>query len=275
MGNSVKRRERIRAGLRRIAGQQALAIREYFQPAGVHDADQEHIHRVRTAIKKLRALLRLVRPGLPGNRYRRERDTLRILAQMLAPLRDAEVMTRQLRKLRRQLSPRDFSALQRIFVKEQHHRTALLKPAKMTASIKCRPILDEIGNWPLKEFKSRNLYRGLQRAAKKLTAASRQARQSATGENLHEWRKRAKDLAFQLKLIRKRSPKSVARRAARLAELARLLGNDHDLAVFREKISGAPLLAKRIGSLLERRRAKLQRAAFKLDRSLRRHPLSF
>jgi CHAD domain-containing protein len=53
--------------------------------------DLEAIHRVRKNIKKLRALLRLVKKKVPGREYRRATRALRRAAAPLAGPRDAHV----------------------------------------------------------------------------------------------------------------------------------------------------------------------------------------
>ena len=50
------------------------------------------MHGARKDLKKTRALLRLVRPALPGKVYRRENRELRDIARALSSTRDADVL---------------------------------------------------------------------------------------------------------------------------------------------------------------------------------------
>jgi CHAD domain-containing protein len=50
-------------------------------------------------------------------------------------------------------------------------------------------------------------------------------------ENAHEWRKRAKDLWYQLRIVRDAWPEVIGPMADQAHELADVLGDHHDLAV--------------------------------------------
>jgi len=80
------------------------------------------------------------------------------------------------------------------------------------------------------------------------------AAKPATDEDLHEWRKRVKDLWYQARLL---SIKRVARDAK---ALSKLLGDDHDLAVLSTELPHDDPLQPLIGD----RRAALQKRARKL-----------
>jgi CHAD domain-containing protein len=275
MANVLKRDERPSAGIRRIAGKKASIIRRYLEQADGNDTQAEQIHRVRMAIKKLRALLRLVRGALPEKRYRQEQQALRAVAKVLAPLRDADVLARVLPKLQRHIPARDFAFLQRAFVKEREKQATLLWPAQKAVQKKCGPALRKIGDWPLKGFKKRGLRDGMKRTCQKFYEAQKQAEKALTAENLHNWRKCAKDLAFQLNLICRIGPKSAAKRAEQLTELGQYLGTDHDLVLFEEKVGAFPAVAKKLEEGFRRRHAKIRRAAFKLGGTIHGRRIRF
>ena len=65
----------------------------------------EDVHAVRTTLKRLRALLRLVRPAIGRMAFERENARLRKAAQRLASSRDAQVARQTLAGLRRSFSP--------------------------------------------------------------------------------------------------------------------------------------------------------------------------
>jgi CHAD domain-containing protein len=81
-------------GLRRvIVGQLDLAIElleEYH--GGIGERDERTVHEVRKTLKRLRALMRLLRDELGRKRFARENAALRDCARRLARARDAEVM---------------------------------------------------------------------------------------------------------------------------------------------------------------------------------------
>ncbi|MGH2902868.1 MAG: CHAD domain-containing protein [Solirubrobacteraceae bacterium] len=86
--------EPLHEALRRMAlGQLDLAIELLAgEPAGGRAFDPRAIHNTRKALKRLRALVRLLRAELGEQRYKREHAILRDAARRLAGARDAEVM---------------------------------------------------------------------------------------------------------------------------------------------------------------------------------------
>ena len=65
-------------------------------------------------------------------------------------------------------------------------------------------------------------------------AAARRARRQPTIENLHEWRKRVKDLWYQERLMQTAWVELAEFRTAQAHRLSDLLGDDHDLALLLE-----------------------------------------
>ena len=97
---------------------------------------------------------------------------------------------------------------------------------------------------------------------------------ASTGE-LHDWRKRAKDLWYQHRLLRDAHPTVVGAYAKDAHVLADLLGDDHDLAVLRATIvhhdppaATAPVDLDPVVDLIDVRRASLQAQARDVARRL-------
>ncbi|HWX52791.1 MAG TPA: CHAD domain-containing protein, partial [Solirubrobacteraceae bacterium] len=79
-------------GLRRIAiGQLDLAL-GHLQAEIDRDSAARAVHETRKALKRLRALMRLLRDELPDGEFGRENSALREAGRRLAGARDAEVM---------------------------------------------------------------------------------------------------------------------------------------------------------------------------------------
>jgi hypothetical protein len=96
--------------------------------------------------------------------------------------------------------------------------------------------------------------------------------EAATAERLHEWRKRVKDHWYHMRLLAPAWPGGLDARVAELKALSDLLGNDHDLAVLRQRLSEDPGLAAAGGGALDGplagRQAALQAEALALGRRL-------
>jgi CHAD domain len=74
-------------------------------------------------------------------------------------------------------------------------------------------------------------------------------RQKPTVEFIHEWRKQAKYLRYQLDLLRPLAPTALTPLAKTIDRLGDLLGDDHDLAVLRREVAGRPRAIWRAGGL--------------------------
>jgi CHAD domain-containing protein len=208
------------------------------------------VHETRKAIKRLRALLRLLEHQLGREEYARDGDALRELAQRMAGARDAEVMlatldgliARHPRALGRRAGVRQ---LRVGLVGEQRHLEQLALGAPTGRSMAIAELLilrERIAAWSLPDRRGIQL---VERDLKKLYRQGKERHQRALrgkGDQvraMHEWRKRVKDLRYAAEMLRRRDSRKRRRSDERLRELAKradalgeLLGEDHDLAVF-------------------------------------------
>ena len=82
--------EKLEAAVRRIAHEQVEQAIAQLRGIDTHNA-QGSIHQCRKHIKKLRGLLRMVRPSM-GRAYRPANNTFRDAARLLSPYRDAHAL---------------------------------------------------------------------------------------------------------------------------------------------------------------------------------------
>ena len=268
-------------GIRRIArGQIDLAIDE-LQHAG-NDVGAA-IHETRKAGKRVRALVRLARDGLGDEVYRRENVAFRDLGRRLSPARDATVLVETLdairdrfadevpdgafARLRRTLADQAEEANERIRADEAMLGEVVAELAQARERVATWPISSQDGPHVLADGLER-IYR---RGRKALRAAVDGDGETAT-EQMHELRKRSKDLWHAAQVVEPLAPKRSRTLARRAHRIANALGEDHDLAVLLEyardradllEPGERPLLA----GMIHRRRARLQRRA--LDRARR------
>ncbi len=264
----------IPAALRSCAAEQLedaiLVLREEREADPV-----EAVHDARKDLKKARSLLRLVRSDMPGKPRRSENDALRDLAQRLSDVRDADVMVETLDSLREriagQLSARAFSTVRRRFV-----TVAARSRAGADAAIS-EDLLDElgavaarVGDWPVDDCDARTLRAGARTAYTRGRQRFAAAQDDPTTENLHEWRKRVKDLWYHARLLEQAWPPLMGAASEEAHRLSDLLGDDHDLGVLTERLQAAswPLSvdAEALLDLIGRRREELQAEAFALGR---------
>ena len=110
------------------------------------------------------------------------------------------------------------------------------------------------------------LHRSYRRGRKRL----RSAEEEASVTNLHELRKRVKDLWYQLRLIREADRQMIGALADHAHDLSDHLGDDHDLALLREEVQRRrdafenPADKRHLLQEIDQRRGELQFAAISL-----------
>jgi CHAD domain-containing protein len=191
------------------------------------------LHDARTDLKKARALLRLLRPGLARARYDAEMATLRGCARGLSATRDTDVLPVTLTQLREHFGARlpetEYAVLSGRLRRQStvdEDRTALQAQLEPLEAARAR-----LATEPLGSLRWSDLLDMLEATYRRGRDACLRAEHDATVETLHEWRKRTKDLLYQLRLFEEAWPEVVdvyVRQAARVSDL---LGEDHDLAV--------------------------------------------
>src|SRR5215475_11545302 len=92
-------------GIHRIAKKEIEKVRECVDGSSKASRD-EMVHEARKSLKKLRALVRLVRPGVGGKLYRRENFASRDIARPLTEGRDAKTLVEALKKTSREKGDR-------------------------------------------------------------------------------------------------------------------------------------------------------------------------
>src|SRR5688572_17966537 len=97
MAYRLEQEERTRRAVRRIAGEVIdAAIRAAGTGATAGDEGEERVHEARTSLKRARALLRLIRPAIGDDVFRRENEALRGAGRSLGGVRDTAVLVRAL-----------------------------------------------------------------------------------------------------------------------------------------------------------------------------------
>jgi CHAD domain-containing protein len=259
-------------GLRRIARGQIELASEGLENAG--DDVAEPVHDARKSLKRMRALVRLARDPLGDEIYRCENRAYRHTARELSAARDAEVLRETLDDLtdryRDEVDDGAFTGLREALdadAEAARERVAADSGAVDAVGASLDAARDRVATWPLPEGEDASvLAPGFDRIYKRGRRALKSARRDSSDENLHELRKRAKDLWHAAQVLRPTSPKRMKRLARRAHRLSDLLGDDHDLAVLLDAASKRPRALGRgelalLRGLVGRSRARLQRAA--------------
>lgn len=277
--------EDVQTAARRCAREQLdRAVDELID--GVRTDPVEAVHAARKALKKERSLLRLVRGSMDRDQRRRENAALRLAGRRLSLARDAEVTIQALDDLADryagQLPKSTFDAIRaRLDVQAQTERDRLMDSG-LTAEVadELKSIRARSGEWTLGRRGWGAVEPGLLRVYRDGRAAFRRARRDPMTENLHEWRKRSKDLWYHLRLLADTAPGTMRGHADDAHRLSDLLGDDHDLAVLRDRLPGLapdlPVDVDPVFEIIDQRRAELQARAIPVgDRLYAEKPRAF
>lgn len=271
MAHRLKKSESASAGIRRIARAEiddALELLEKSQ------ADLEAaVHELRKHFKKIRVVARLVREELGDEAYQRDNGAVRRLGLRLASARDASVRVSALDRLR-STYPKDLPADRILLIQKRlasRRRAALgrVRRGSILAAIgrELVALRGRVRTWPLRQGGFACLEPGLRRAYRQGSRCEAQAYASRTDEAFHEWRKRAKELRYDVDLLESVWPETMKNLEKALHGLTDYLGDDHDFADLRRILSTSPKLTQgekdvaTVIELIDRRRSELQAAA--------------
>jgi CHAD domain-containing protein len=238
------------------------------------------IHAARKRIRRARAALRLVRKPLGRRRFRRENEVLRDAGQPLGKVRDAKVLVEAFDALAG-AAPRsraDLRSVREVLIADQ------LRARKRTLGKKqaLKPVVDalrssrkRVRGWPREQRRWSELGGGVRRVYRDGRKAFAAVRQDPSDERLHEWRKQAKYLWHQLEMLEPMRPRRLRIQAQRARRLSRYLGDDHDLALLRDRLKRqrprAPASAlTAISLVIDRKRRSLQARAMTLGKQVYR-----
>jgi CHAD domain-containing protein len=261
--------ESVREGLRRSAREQLERAVDELTGA-VKDDPVTAVHEARKALKKARSLLRLGRGTIEPEERRRLNAALRDAGRALSSARDAEVMIQAVDDLAERFAgqvPRNtFDAIrQHLQAERDPARQRLLAGLTDQVAGELRWVSLGVDDWRIRRGGWKALEPGLLRGYAGGRDLLATARQKPSVENLHEWRKRAKDLWYHLRMLKPLSPGIVGGQADEAHKLADLLGDDHDLAVLREELEsragGLAVDVDAVIGLIDHRREQLQAQA--------------
>jgi CHAD domain-containing protein len=296
--------ERPGDALRRMALGQIDVARECL--CGELPLDTRAVHELRKAIKRLRALLRLLDGELEhagaedrvlrdlGRRLSRARDAAVLLGTLEAVLAEEPKLTssKRVRSLRRRL------ALERAHAERETLSDPRLREEMLADLVQLR---ERVERWRLLEDGHdapverglRAIYRRGRRQHRRLQRGKRSGMRER-----HEWRKRVKDLRYAAEMLQRSGPAPADPRSARAAHmdrtakladrLAELLGEEHDLGLLAQWLDGegtrdatgrralGSRTRRRLQKTIARRRRKLRKRAMKDGKRLyRRRPKRF
>ena len=239
------------------------------------------VHETRKAIKRLRAMLRLVRDSISIDTYHTDNAMLKLIAAELGAVRDSWVMAQILDRL---MPHSDEAGNVTIVVDRLQERYRTESEALLGNKAQMGSIVEQLQHvhvtsrrWTMlagarelplpHEFSV--IAPGLQRVYKRGRRGMRIVADSPTDTLLHVWRKRAKYLRHQVEALNILDPDNLQRLESDLEHLTDILGDDHDLAVLLARFKSDQALVEDVPmegivDFLCRERSDLQSEAIEL-----------
>jgi CHAD domain-containing protein len=268
-GYRLRKGEPADLGMRRIARGRIEHAIERLR-GEVDEPPAERVHIARRDLKKLRAAIRLVREELGDSVYRLENAYYRDIGRGLAGSRDAVAVRESMTALRERyrLGAR-FAPFELELGREDGGDDRAAMAAGATA---LEAGLDRIERWPLTDGHWEGLEPGLRRSYRRGRNRFSEAAEAPSDERLHEWRKRAKDLRYQVRILERADRARLVDLEDDLHRLTDHLGDDHDLILLRERAQrsteGTEAERAELLELIDSRRGELQLEAFALGERL-------
>jgi CHAD domain-containing protein len=278
MGYAFELDESVEESVHRIADEQvgkAVASLEGADAASLDAA----VHDCRKRAKKVRGLVRLVRPVI-GDAYRPAVTAFRDAGRELSAMRDARAALATfddliasspdrlpdggLGRVRKGLSAAAGTAT------DADDRATQLAGAADLLRAGLRYVTAakvEGSGWDA-------LAPGLRRTYRDGRRALAEVRDDPSAPNVHEWRKRAKDAWYHVRLLEDAAPSVLGPLEERFHDLSDALGDAHDLVVIADRLRASP---ERFGGedevgaacdVADHRRRKLERRAVRLGSRL-------
>ena len=200
--------------------------------------DEKAVHDARVFMKRARAAVRLVRSQTDEKTFLKEYNACRDVGRLLCSWRETSVLRRFLKDLKKK-NPDLFSRL------ADNERISLLLKKPAVSEV---PSAETVGKLAaiddiLKKAYYRIRFVSMQNYDKHLLLAELEntyqlvgdcylvARNAPSTANLHEFRKKAKDLLYQLSFFRPLKPQAVKNLEKRLEKITGNLGKFNDLSV--------------------------------------------
>ncbi|MFZ4806739.1 MAG: CHAD domain-containing protein [Hyphomicrobiaceae bacterium] len=267
--------EDVEKGARRIALEQI----ERAETSLTHDdVPPESIHGVRKSLKRVRALLRLVRSGLGDDVFKAENARYRDIGHLLAGARDRHVMRETLAGLeaRHGLKVAATESVREALSRHPDPASNGAVPAAEAIPEAAKRLAQ--GRRVLKRLAVRPaafsvVQDGIETGLRTCRKSFHAAYAADTDEAFHEWRKSVQHHWRHMHLVARAWPTLLTARAHEARDLSQLLGEDHDLGVLATFVTAAATgidakLAKDVDRLCRARQRAIRAHAHPLGQRL-------
>jgi len=283
VGFSLKADESAGPGIKRVVHEQLDDALTELRDAGDTELQRDKaVHSARKRMKRVRAVVRLIRGAIPAETFEFENASFRDAGGALGEARDAAVLVQTLESLKVEIPDPAYRAARKLLVARRRvvkkrilESTSGLEgvaQAAQDANARIAPWHIEGEGWDVFKPGLKRVYRDGREA---MQAANIGDLSGHGAEMFHQWRKRVKDLWHQCEVLEKVWPAAMSVLADEFHALADHLGNEHDLAVLKTLLQadaearGEPIEgAAEVIAIIDHHRLDLQTAAKNLGARL-------
>lgn len=280
MARELRAGHSVSKSLRRLVRHQLTKVLDELSGQSGHDT-HERIHEVRKRIKTIRAMIQFSRNSLGRKLAHQENARFRDLARPLSEVRDACVLVETLDRLIGRHDPLvrtdGIKSLRRSFVRSRRDVARRVLEQEATLS-RIAPEVEkarqDVKHWEFAQDGWAMVKDGLEEIYRRGCETFQGASVTPDDEHLHDWRKQVKNLGYTLEILTPIRPGYIEGLSDEADKLSDLLGDDHDLAVLRERLANVDeetvdsesldVIRSRIAT----RRIELQREAFAIGRGI-------
>lgn len=263
----LKLDEPVPEGIKRIVRDEIESAARQLSGQGEADRD-EAIHEARKSVKKIRGVLRLVRPEL-GETYRIENASFRDIGLQLSHFRDAGAIIETFDALRKryrgEMDGRTLARIRRRLMvrKKQAEQQGNIAETLAAMAAALRQSAARVEAWPLAQDGFAAIAPGLEATFRECQKAMSPARKHPLPEHFHDWRKRVKAHWYHIRLLESVWSPGIREYEKSLKDLETALGEDHNLVVLHEKVQPDPEIG-RLPRLIRRYQKELRGNALAL-----------
>jgi CHAD domain-containing protein len=280
MGFRLKLREPLPDGLKRVFREQIDSALKLCR----HPAKQRGVtvHEVRKHLKKLRAAMRLALGEVGKNQHAREDRCVREIGRLVSDLRDAQVRLQTIIQLRDETAKgsdeNHFARIEELLSLERESFSAAFDGWQKQAIPMLEGVEERLSKWSLDGLTWKQICGAVEKIYKRGQRGLAKTIKKPVPENFHSWRKRVKDLWYQLRILQPLNRVVLDEMAHDADVLGELLGREHDfdfLMARLDKESGDDALRDelaRLRKLIHKRGRRLCRNALELGRRFYAEP---
>ncbi|MBM9514044.1 CHAD domain-containing protein [Desulfogranum marinum] len=243
MGYQLEKGKNIEDAVHSVAEEQVIKAIDELRDLALDP--HPTVHQVRKRCKKLRGLIRLIRPTFDA--YRQENVFLRDAARELSSIRDAQSIIESVDSLQTyyagQVDERVFHKVRQELIARRQRITDDQEDMDQRLEIflgKMHKLEHRIEEWQVNEEGYAAVADGLRKTFRRGRKYFSRAYLSPSTERFHEWRKLVKYHWYHLRLLHGIWPEMLTVQEETADKLADALGDDHDLDVLLTTVLTTP-----------------------------------